>query len=316
MVFAGPIRWYSGSIHMNDFNVMACDATGLWRSVAGKALMLATVALMLVGSSASAAETRSFCGDRIAHDYAAPFSRMPKLHRPPPTGRLPFAPPHTSFNRSESPILAPGNPGGSEYSYSLEAEPGNNRTFTLNWTVLARLIEVNRFGESERVIDIQRREIGRVSETEFNRIVLHFAIGPRPAFYRVDTFFRRANGQRLARYGEYLRVVKPNFSAHLVINSGAAKAGDALLFRVTNPGTELLRFGEAFSIEQFVGDAWGVFPASIGPWHRVLLSLPPGQKGKCQTFTIPENMPPGRYRIKKDLNGGKPPLKAEFQVQG
>lgn len=74
------------------------------------------VALLLCAQGATAGSQKSFCGDGLAHDYLAPFSRMPKVTPPPQSGRLPFAPPHTVLNRPENSVLVRG---GSEFSYTL-----------------------------------------------------------------------------------------------------------------------------------------------------------------------------------------------------
>lgn len=179
------------------------------------------------------------------------------------------------------------------------------------------MLRIDQSGQVERTVNVQRRRVGKVSEAEFNRIALRFPIDSQPAFYRLDTTFRRISGQRLAHYSEYIRLVKPKFNARLAVSATTAASGDTLSFRIKNPGTEQLRFGEAFSIEQFNGSAWVDYPADIGPWRRILRSLSAGQLGKCQSFTIPVDMPTGRYRVRKSLlRDAGSPLTDEFEVLG
>jgi hypothetical protein len=211
----------------------------------------------------------------------------------------------------------PGTTGGGEFSYSFEADPGRDRTFILNWEIEARLSRINRSGKVEDILNAQRRHIGKVSEAEFNRIVLRFPIGPQPSFYRLDTSFKRTSGRELADYSEYIRVVKPRFDAHLALSTAVASPGDTIYFRIKNSGTKQLHFSEEFAIDQLNGSNWISYPAAIGPWHRVVRSLFAGQQGECQSFAIPADMPNGRYRVRKNLlREARPPLTAEFEVQG
>ena len=63
------------------------------------------------------------------------------------------------------------------------------------------------------------------------------------------------------------------------------------------------------------GTAWQRAPEGpTGPWIMPLWISRPGRSGLCNTFGIPADMPPGRYRVTKRLSSPPTSVAAEFNL--
>jgi hypothetical protein len=90
--------------------------------------------------------------------------------------------------------------------------------------------------------------------------------------------------------------------------------------RLENVGTRPITFGFPYLLERYDGQHWKRIPQ--GPFYMPLLSLQAGEAEECQLVRISKDSPPGRYRIRKELQApirfghGKPgKVKRRFMVQ-
>jgi hypothetical protein len=273
-------------------------------------------ALLMVAVGAGAVEPSQFCRDRVVHDYEKPLRSLPKLRAIPEHPS--FAPSNTSLKRFSGPrdggsvvVLKAGEQALVKYGFS--ATQGSDRKFSLHWTIIGRAVQVNFRGDVRRPLAHVERRVGVVGETAFNDISLGFTLPSDTGLYRVDLVFRGKDHKILGRYGEYFRVVRPKLSVRLAVNPLIAHPGQGISMRLLNFGTEPIGYGLPFLVEQFDGTGWTNYPLGFG-WHLPLLRLSAGQAAPCQTFGVPEDMPPGLYRFKKILVEPPRGFTAEFEV--
>jgi hypothetical protein len=156
-------------------------------------------------------------------------------------------------------------------------------------------------GQPVRVLGDLIRRVKRLRDDEAEpsgRLVFLFKAG-KPALYRLEITFSDLSGKRLARYGEYLRVLEPKLDARLTLNGTTFKPGERVTARLNNYGTTTLSFGLDRSIDFFDGASWVSAPNSAqGPVLAIGLGLGPGGSAECWGFTIPPEEPPGEYRFR------------------
>ncbi len=276
---------------------------------------LAVGLILMLQNTAAANAVAPFCRERLAHDYAQPFGRMPEVHGPPKSGRLPFAARNVYFEWPTTSIVVPGPVRSDEVSVGFGVPSGSQAKLHLNWLVKVRLLEVDGLGRSRKIVSLQTRRLGTVSPRSLSRTDISFDLGRRPSFYRLEVDFRNLYGNhRLATYGMYFRVLRPRFGARLAVSTRSLHPEEALLFRVENPGTETLYFGEPFSIERLQNSQWQPVRLNLA-WHRPLFGLGAGGVSRCQSYDIPAGTAGGTYRVKKNLLGKHRELIAGFEVQ-
>lgn len=283
-------------------------SSALKRVALASALILAA---LLLGASSAGAEN-SFCEKTVVHNFEKPFSRMPRVHPPPISGKLPFAPGHTYLTQPQSQILVADE--GPHIGYGFRSDPGADRTFMLNWRILGRLTQVNGQGARKKLVDTKEQFVGTVTEAEFNKIALRFLLPAREGLYRLDLSFRKKNGKMLKHFSQYFRVVRPTVSVKLALSTQRIRASETLFLRVENLGTRSVRYGEPFSLETFNGSAWVDASVDLGPWHRPLFKILSGLAGKCQSFSVPSDLSAGLYRIRKKLASPARSVTANFEV--
>ncbi|HEY6550582.1 MAG TPA: immunoglobulin-like domain-containing protein [Solirubrobacterales bacterium] len=274
----------------------------------------------------AAVASAGFCAEGTAHDYAKPLKQLAGMRPGPAREHLPFAPARIFFNHSwGGPLFVGGGEVGYSLSY-LPYFPGHHLSPPLNWTVEGRYVRVDKRGKTTRVRGHIVRRINRLRAEEdkpSGRVAFLFKAG-KPALYRLEITFTDPSGKRLARYGEYLRVLKPKLDARLALNGTTFKPGEHVTARLDNYGTTTLSFGLDRSIEYFDGTSWITAPNSAqGAVLAIGLGLGPGASAECWGFTIPPNEPPGQYRfvVRADSSrglrqgGGEDlTLRSEFQV--
>ncbi|MDX6603252.1 MAG: Bacterial Ig-like domain [Solirubrobacterales bacterium] len=263
-------------------------------------LVVGLAAGSVLTTIAPATASAGFCTEGTAHDYAKPLKRLAELRAAPVTERLPFGPARVFFNHSSSGPLVVGD---GEVGYTLSYSPyfpGHHLSPPLNWIVEARYMRVDQRGKTTRAMGHIMRRINRLRADEdkpSGRVDFLFKAG-KPSLYRLEITFTDLSGKRLARYGEYLRVLKPKLDARLALNGAAFRPGERVTARLDNYGTTTLSFGLSRSVEYFGGTAWIEAPNSAqGPTAAIGLGLGPGASAQCWNFTIPPDEPPGQYRF-------------------
>ncbi len=259
-----------------------------------------------------------FCDGGVVGDYTAPFSHMRKLHSPTPDGQIDFAPPSLLLAPLPNVLVGDESVG---YTLTLRREAPPASAVHPAWEVTSSLSRVDRRGRPIELLRRVRHRVATVSETRATEV--RFPVSDEVAFYRVTAVFRNASGERLGGYGFYFRVVSSLDGAGMTLSASSYRPGDIVIGRIDNPGRETAYYGAPFAIERPEGSTWIKAPESpAGPWIMPLYMTPPGEKGRsCSTFRIPFEMPPGRYRLAKEVGIGAPPrppdsilLSAEFDV--
>jgi len=267
--------------------------------------------------------SEDFCGSRAARDYARPLSQMRPIHRIPSSGKLQFAPPGITLEARGGRVVVGGGLVG--FGFSDDAV---GQVRDLQWDVLLRLVKVNSRGEALVTLESTRRRIGSVRGAQIQDLLLK--VTGTPAFYRIDILFRRiGSGNLLGKYSSYLRVVRPRFSARLLVSAPVVHRGERVSTRLANLGTEPISSISpdwGFAVEHFTGDGW--VPAASNPPPQkqkpIGQKLFAGQMDDCVRLRIPSFEEPGRYRFSMAVDRSRRirpedrvvAVTAEFEIDG
>jgi hypothetical protein len=182
--------------------------------------------------------------------------------------------------------------GFSEHNYT--------GTVRLDWTVTAQLWKVDGAGTPIAEIDHGRLFIGRLNAAHQPNL----SLGPPSSrgFYRFDIQFTDRSGTVLGSFGAYFKLVRPFWKARLGLSRRKPRQGQRVLSRVENLGTETVYFGEDFRIQKKEGGTWVQIPNPTQRfWFRWLGGVGPGSSGRCSMLHLPDDFPPGHYRIVKEV---------------
>jgi hypothetical protein len=244
-----------------------------------------------------------FCENTFVGNYDQPLKEMPTLREVGLDRQLPFGPRGVYLlPGQEGPILPRGNIG--VVGYALRIPPGslpdsNPNLPRLNWLVTAKLARIDLRGRLRKALDFRRRRITGPKGHKGFYLRKPSSLG----FYRVEIVFRNGAGRRLARYGQYLRIVRPSSGARFTVNATSYRPGETVSGCVENLGTTPVEFGDCvgasskFSIQAFDGAAWMRAPIDPPePCADVGLVLGPFRVASAGSFTIPTDAPSGLYR--------------------
>lgn len=275
-------------------------------------IALLAFSLAPVPGAAAAEPEPSFCQAETLHDYLAPLKRMPELREPPyrATGR--------SFRFRGATVAASGTSlaiGGGGSGYQLMWDTNPRWDLTVN---LARVDWRGRFLWQIGWRHLRLGDLGAALIAEPN-----IALPRKPGAYRTTLVIRSPSGRKLARFGNYYRVIKPTLETRLTPSSSTYRPGETLFARVENPGAAFVLFGQEYAIEKLEGESWVRAPESPDAFVMPLYFVAPGStSGHCSVFPIPTSMPPSRYRISQEIVYGwqgeprdrqiRPTLFAEF----
>ena len=245
----------------------------------------------------------------------APLKRMPKLHQPAENGRIGFGPASLRLRSSPSLLTGSGEVG-------VTLAPLQRKGIRLRWTLGALLVKVDGKGRPVARVGRLLESVGRlraVSGEDF-----HLEVPDEPGFYRFTVALLGASGKKLGQFGFYYRVVPSlGVTARLRLDNSAYRTETTVFARVENFGTDYVSYGVSYRIEHLEGGVWTMAPESPrGPVILIALASPPGRSGRCSAFGIPGTMPPGRYRMVKEVGFVSWPeegrasqdLGAEFEV--
>lgn len=281
----------------------------------GLGVLVVATAVLISSSSAFAGVLSKggdpFCaGTKIRAD-TKPFAAMPRIHRLPSSGRLPFAPQglEISLIGLRQVVVGAGDVG-------IYVSQRSSSTVHVKWNVSARLTPVDARGHSRGVARRYMRQINTAGATK--RVPLAFHVGGKPTFYRFDISFTSPSGRPLGSYAEYFRVVRRKVKVELALSASTYMPGSVLLARLKNPGTVSIVYGYDFKLEHWTGESWVLDPATPKGWLMVALGLGGGGAAKCER--IPLGTVPGTYRATKEYSlvpaGHEVPVRAEFEIVG
>jgi hypothetical protein len=263
----------------------------------------AICAAVLVGLPQPTSATAAFCESRIVRDYAGFLRNLPPLTPRPMAERLPFAPERVFFGGlSGGPLQVGWGIRGFSLSYSPNEPEADKPSPELNWHVTATLTSIDRQGQplappqtiDQHIDRLWPRGAGGAGEVRWD-----FYIPGGPAIYRLEIVFENSNGEQLAAFGEYFRVLRPSVDFRFSLNKKKARPGQTVRAKLSNYGVALLAFGLGKTIEYHDGTSWTEPPVEFysGLVSAIRLGLSPGTSKSCWSATIPENAPPGRYRL-------------------
>jgi len=296
-----------------------------------------TVLAVLVLSgwvSAPTAASAGFCETEVIRNYVKPLERLPKLRGLPAGAELPFGPKGLSLRRKggEQPLLFESKEVGFTLSYK-RSEGGVPRP-RLDWLVTTSLVRVDRRGRTLRLMASSHRGVTRpgprVPRTEKgSHTPFRLSFDFEPGLYRLEIVFEDRAGQRLGRFGEYFRALRPKREApRFSLNGTIFRPGDTAIARVENYGGGWLTFGVGYAIEFFDGSNWAPVQLPFDAVPAIKLGAGPGVSASCWRYPIPGDAAFGLYRFVETVEqhpGVKAPpvssygtpftLTAEFQVQ-
>jgi hypothetical protein len=254
--------------------------------------------MALVAGAVPTAAAAISCENEIVHDYAKPLKRLPKL-RQPPLETLPFAPARVFFDQiGRGPLITGSGKVGFSLSYS--SYPNHHPSPRLNWVVAVNIAEIDGRGRTTRVIRFIEEEVKRLrsADDEPSGDLLLAAKISKPGLYRAQITFSRPSGERLGRYGGYVRLLRPTLDAGIALNKASFHPGETLIATLENRGAEALSYGLGYTIEGFYGVGWRPAPISpSGPVPAIGLEMGAGEKSTCWSFLIPANAAAGAYRF-------------------
>jgi hypothetical protein len=256
------------------------------------------VAMALIAGAVPTPAAAISCESEIVHDYTKPLKRLPEIRRP-PLETLPFAPAQVSFGQiGRGPLITGSGKVGFHLSYS--SYPDHHPSPRLNWVVAVSIAEIDGRGRTTKVIRFIEEEVKRLrsSDDEPSGDLSLAAQISKPGLYRAQITFSRPSGERLGRYGGYVRLLRPTLDAGISLNKTSFHPGETLVATLENRGTEALSYGLGYAIEDFDGVSWGRAPISpSGPIPAIGLGTGAGEKSTCWSFPIPANAAAGPYRF-------------------
>lgn len=256
-------------------------------------LVFILVAVSGIGIVPSSARAQTPCEGRKVVDYGAPFEKLPRLRRVPPTERLPFAPPRVWLGSLGGGLTSGASTLGFRLSYDTP------HPVTLDWTLAARLRRVSPASPAGHLVATRHVRIADAKGSGARRLA--FSVSAKPAIYAAEVSIFDGERRIIGRYGEYLRVLPFAPAAELRILGGPFHPGEWVTGCLENRGTVPLE-PESTTIER--EDASGWHPVAIGPQYHVavpftLRYLEPGEAGVVSSY-LPPDAVAGSYRLAWD----------------
>jgi hypothetical protein len=282
--------------------------------IARVSALAAAVALLLLAFTAPASANRLTFGNPA---FCAPeepvggfsFSRLPPLREVPLSAKE-LGHGAVMMHGGRERVRLEAAPFGYEFSAVNYGE-----TVRLDWTVTAELWVIDRRGAALREVDDGRLFIGRLNAADEPSVKVS-PPGNRRGVYRFEMRIANKSGKVIGSYGAYFRVVlRRSWRPRLRLTRDVLRAGERLLMRVENHGSEPVGFGAEFGVQRLEGDAWVTAPGlAEGPWIRRLWRLGGGGVGGCGALALPSDTPPGQYRITKGVLSSRSPGSKRAQL--
>lgn len=281
---------------------------------------LATIAALALGTSA--AQAYPFCETSVVHDYSQPLQDLPDLRPPPREREVPFGPGNFFLDSvGQRPLIFESERVG--FTLFHGRVPGGVVRPRIDWLVSSKLARVDRRGQVVEPTGGIVKHVTGLGSSDGRRF--WFQLPAHPGLYRLEIVFENHAGKRLARFGEYIRVLRHTpIDARLTLDDTTFTPGQTVSATVENYGTGVVSFGLGERIEVFDGSNW--INSSIDPPGSVpliLLWAGPGEAASCWDFSIPSDAPPGLYRfvVEADHSYQRPPgrrtpllLTSDFQI--
>jgi hypothetical protein len=178
------------------------------------------------------------------------------------------------------------------------SDQASHRPRRLPWIVEAELARVDKKGKATALIAKKTEYIGteKLDDLRGQR----FLVSGHPAFYKVSLVIRKRDGTKLARYGEYYRVVAPVLAVREAVIPTEVVPGETVYFRVENLGTEGVFVDGSALIEQLVEGRWTEVSSVIaeGLHAGIKSRLSGGEIAPCFRYSVPPDQQPGEFRLR------------------
>jgi hypothetical protein len=234
------------------------------------------------------------CSSHVAVDYEAPLRKLPRLRQPKQTGSLPFTKAKIHGTRGEPSVQT----GRGRIGFAFIAPRFPERGLRLGWRVSVAVARVDSRGRIARTLQRSREAVKvahRSEQLDFT-VPAHYPRG----IYRYEIELADLSGTRLARYGQYIRVMKPTIKPTLSARESPTFDGAQLRLQIANLGTTAISYGKGGldRVERFEEGEWrAVDILDRRGVRRSLRSIAAGIRGPCESVPIADNAPPGRYRV-------------------
>lgn len=254
-------------------------------------IVTAVVALAAPAPVLGAAGEPPFCDRTIVAQVPGFTGKEPK-----PDGRLGFGP--SSIRMRILPRLVAT---GGKIGFELFLHPGASAAHP-RWKVRANLGRLHPRRNLQVFIASKERRVLTVDRSHRTRFA--FEVAGEPSYYLVTAYFTTPNGRRvLGHFRLYFKVIPTTREARLVLDADSYRRGQTVFGRVENHGTEPVQFGAPYRIERRDGSSWSLAPESPDVFILPIYGAFPGESGQpCSPFSIPSSMPPGHYRMVKEVS--------------
>lgn len=230
-------------------------------------------------------------------------------------------------------------PGSHDFGYTIsfrQNASGRRPSPHLNWLVTAKLARLNPRGSVSEALGWSRKHVASLGPN--GNVSFRLPSPGKLGLYRLEIVFRNGARDRLGRFSEYIRVLRPTAPySRLTLDKTSFLPGETVSARVEEHGIGWLEVNDVYSIEIYDGSTWTRAPISPKEWSLLIGTLiGPGESTSvsrfnpgvpCWSFTIPSGASPGLYRFvvngeskrvtENRLTPGSPlSLSAEFQILG
>lgn len=263
----------------------------------GLAIVVAGVLSCVVGGDigvgiASGSVFDGFCQGTVGREFLRPARELPKLHRLPDSGRLPFAQGDVAVSSTfpEGIVLR-----GAYFGLVLSAE----KVDTVDWNIEG---EVDRLSQKGRIRGRPSRHTWSIKTigADSGERRIGFSQNTKFGLYKAEFTFRSSADQLLGSYAEYFRVVPRQVAARIDLRSDQLTPDSRLYLRLENRGTVPLLYGYDLRIERWSGNAWEMDPATPDSWTLEGVGLGPGAIGSCESVSLGSPLL-GSYRASKEV---------------
>lgn len=172
------------------------------------------------------------------------------------------------------------------------------RGLKIGWRVRVAVSRVDASGRVVRKVHHKRESV----KVAYRSRDLDFTVPANysPGLYRYEVELADLRGRRLARYGQYIRVMRRTVNVALSVRESPTFAGAQLRLQIENRGTTSISYGRGGPdrVERFEGGEWRTVDI-LGREgvKRPLRGVAPGARGPCESFPIVDDASPGRYRV-------------------
>jgi hypothetical protein len=264
-----------------------------------------------IGQAASSGRVDPFCARPTIVDYERPLKALPPVQELPQSGEVPFAPASVRVSALRAQV---GRLIYPEYQIRYQIRNYGQTNSHLGWTVKSRLYAIAPNGSVQSTVGESTTAVAESGPHKSTQFIEGTQI-PSLGLFRADIEFFDEAGQLLGSYSEYVRSVKTTLKVKLEISDEVVRPGGKVKIRLENRGTKWLIYTTYFVVGRWEAGHWIRLPKKVLGALRDF-PLNSGEAARCQKVVIPQQAPPGTYRVWKTVEDGRQELfrTATFRV--